>query len=399
MKFLYLRTHYWFSLKAGGSVGHTAGVINALKNKVNLEILSNDTLAEVDHPITLVKPIFIPWLPNDLNELIYNAKIIRYCEEIDIDTIYQRHSAFSFSGAYLAKKKEIPFILEFNSSDVWKLRYWSSNNNLLRKIYRSIIKLPLASFIENYNINYASYIVVVSQVLSDFLVGKGVDSKKIIVMPNGVDEKKYQPNIDCTEIKKRYDLKNKVVVGFIGTFGVWHGVENIVIAYGELLKRFPKYITNTNLLLIGDGIKMIEVKKQIDEYSLIKNVILTGIVPQSDGAKHLAACDILVNSTIENPDGSVFFGSPTKLFEYMAMGKGIICSDMAQMSDVLDHKRTAYMVQPGNKEELILGLKALIDNQYMREELGRNARAEVIKKYTWDKQIDKVLEKIKNDKL
>ena len=60
MKILYLRTLYWFGLKAGGSVGHTAGVINAMDKKVRLSVVSNDELWGVNKEITVVKPIKFP---------------------------------------------------------------------------------------------------------------------------------------------------------------------------------------------------------------------------------------------------------------------------------------------------------------------------------------------------
>ena len=149
--------------------------------------------------------------------------------------------------------------------------------------------------------------------------------------------------------------------------------------------------------MIGDGIRMPEVKERILEYNLEKNAVLTGLIPQEQGAKFLSACDILINATVPNPDGSEFFGSPTKLFEYMAMGKAIICSNMAQMSEILEHGKTAYMVEPGNIDELATAMKGLVDDGELRQRLGDSARDEVIQKYTWDKHVDKILKVISNE--
>ena len=107
MKILYLRTLYWFGLKAGGSVGHTAGVINAMDKKAELSVVSNDFLPDVDKEITVVEPIKIPLVPKDILELFYNFKIIKYCKNLKPNAIYQRYNGFSFCGAYIAKKKNI----------------------------------------------------------------------------------------------------------------------------------------------------------------------------------------------------------------------------------------------------------------------------------------------------
>jgi glycosyltransferase involved in cell wall biosynthesis len=399
VKILYLRTLYWFDLKAGGSVGHTAGVINAMDKKVDLHVVSNDNLAEVKKEIEILRPVFLPFVPKEISELFYNFKVIKHCKTMKSDVIYQRYNGFSFCGAYLAKQKNISFVLEFNSSDVWKIKHWKSNDNKLKKIakliYNKLFRLPIVSFIETYNLKNASSIVVVSDALKNTLLEFGVDKRKIIVNPNGIDEEKYRPGIKCDDIKQKYDLINQCVLGFIGTFGQWHGAENIALAYGRLLQKYPEYKEKSKLLMIGDGIKMGEVKKHISDFVIDKNVVLTGLVPQSDGAKYLAACDVLINSTVPNPDSSEFFGSPTKLFEYMAMGKAIICSDMAQMAEILEHKKTAYMVKPANTDELMKVMKMLIDDKKTQDILGKNARKEVVAKYTWDKHVVNILKKVK----
>ena len=77
------------------------------------------------------------------------------------------------------------------------------------------------------------------------------------------------------------------------------------------------------------------------------------------------------------------------------MGKGIIASDLDQIGEILDHEKTAYLVKPGDKEALAQGLKVLIESPKLREALGKNAREEVLKKYTWEKHTHKIIERLK----
>jgi glycosyltransferase involved in cell wall biosynthesis len=78
----------------------------------------------------------------------------------------------------------------------------------------------------------------------------------------------------------------------------------------------------------------------------------------------------------------------------MAMGKGIVASDLAQIGEVLTHGKTAWLVKPGDVESLMFGLKALIDDGQKRSRLGRAARREVVTKYTWHEHTRRIIEKL-----
>jgi len=111
-KLLYIRSVYWFNLKTGGSVGHTAGVVNSLNKKIKLDVYSNDKLPSVAAPVNIIKPIKIPFLPNDICELLYSLKLIILFRKLtDYNAIYQRYSGFSFASSYLSKRHKIPLIL------------------------------------------------------------------------------------------------------------------------------------------------------------------------------------------------------------------------------------------------------------------------------------------------
>jgi len=140
---------------------------------------------------------------------------------------------------------------------------------------------------------------------------------------------------------------------------------------------------------------MPRVKEHLQRSGALQAATLTGLVPQEQGPAYLAASDILVASHVPNPDGSPFFGSPTKLFEYMAMGKAIVASDLDQIGEVLKHDQTAWMVKPGDAQSLMFGLKALIDDEGRRHRLGESARREVVAKYTWENHTRRIIEKLK----
>ena len=390
---LFLRTDHWFNIKSGGSVGHIAGVINGLRSLgIQTEVVSTDRLLGVEdsEQLHLCRPIYRRGrnLPN-FPEIIYNDQLFDFLESYwknwEPDFIYQRLSLGNYTGVRLKRKYCIPFVCEYNGSFTWMARHWQK-----RRLFHD----NLMNRIELLNLHASDIVVVVSNESKNELLLRGITPEKILVNPNGVDPERYSPNVDGSSIREKYALDGFTVLGFIGTFGHWHGAEVLAEGFGRLLQQYPEYRDKVRLLMIGDGPKMPLVKKAIRRHESEYFCILTGIVPQEQGPLHLAACDILVSPHVPNPDGTPFFGSPTKLFEYMAMGKGIVASDLDQIGEILEHEKTAWMTRPGDTESLVRGMKTLIDDEPLRNRLGARAREEAVAKYAWREHTRRIVEKL-----
>ena len=161
------------------------------------------------------------------------------------------------------------------------------------------------------------------------------------------------------------------MLGFISTFQPWHGAVVLARAFAALLRDHPEHRDSVRLLMIGTGPELGEARRVIDAAGFADAVHFTGLVAQEDGPAHLAACDILVSPHVPNADGSPFFGSPTKLFEYMAMGKGIVASNLDQIGEVLRHGETAWLVPPADAAALAAGLDRLVARRRAARRSGR----------------------------
>ena len=146
-------------------------------------------------------------------------------------------------------------------------------------------------------------------------------------------------------------------------------------------------------MLVGEGLLYPEVANQLAKFCAAGKVSLTGLLPHDQIPSYLDACDILVSPHISLP-GRRFFGSPTKLFEYMAMGKAIVASNLDQLAQVLQHNRTAWLVEPGNTKELTSAITLLAEDPELRERLGRAARATAVEKHSWRQNAKSVLARI-----
>ena len=377
---LYLRTDLSFGLKAGGSVGHTAGVLNHLADFSGRPIMvSTDTVPTVDPAIEvqLVSPAEAFWEYPELPSLVMNDQFKTATQAAvrsrPISFVYQRYSLNSYAGAREAVQQRVPFVLEYNGSEIWMSRHWGT----------PLEHEALSSRIEMANLTIADLVVVVSQPMADELIARGIPASKILVNPNGVEPDRYSPAIDGSATRTQLGFDGKTVIGFIGTFGPWHGAEVLAQAFAKLIQAHPPYRESVRLLMIGDGVKMGEVTDALDAGGVRDLTALTGIVAQADGPRYLAASDILASPHVPNADGTPFFGSPTKLFEYMAMGKGIVASDLDQVGEILEHGRAAVMTIPGNVDSLVDGLRVLIDDQARRDALGAEARRLAVDRHTW----------------
>jgi len=87
-----------------------------------------------------------------------------------------------------------------------------------------------------------------------------------------------------------------------------------------------------------------------------------------------------------------FFGSPTKLFEFMAIGRPLVASDLEQIGEVLEDGVTAVMVVPGSLDSLVEGIERVLALPDKGAALGRAATAEAKLHHTWESRVKSILE-------
>ena len=386
----YFRTDVWAKNNtASGAIAHTKGVVEAFAKKYNVTLVSpakfNYIESNVNYQVVSVDNMLSSGI-NELAELEYNQYLKTLLSKVKEDNpkfIYQRYGLDNYVGAYISRILNIPFILEYNGSEIWMSKNWGKRFHFE----------DMAEKIEMTDFRYADLIVANAEPMKDELKERGIDEKKILIIPNGVDPSRFSPDVDGRHIREKYNLNDEnILVTFVGTFGPWHGAE--VLA--ETIKYTCQANADVRYMFVGNGNNFKLVSDIVKDSGCSDRVILTGIIPQLETPAYLAASDILVSPQIPNPDGTPFFGSPTKLFEYMAMGKAIVASNLDQMSYLLSNNETALLTEPANVAEVSNAILKLAKDSELRNKLGINARKEVLDKYTWDKHVDIILNELDN---
>jgi glycosyltransferase involved in cell wall biosynthesis len=112
-------------------------------------------------------------------------------------------------------------------------------------------------------------------------------------------------------------------------------------------------------------------------------VSMPGLVAHERALRLLSACDVCVSPHVPNADGSRFFGSPTKLFEYMGLGKAIVASDLEQIGAVIEHGRSGLLHPPGDVATAAAAIRRLLEDPALGARLGDAALARAHERFSW----------------
>jgi glycosyltransferase involved in cell wall biosynthesis len=407
---LYLDANLPIGAGTGGSVAHTRGVIDGLIDEgFHVDYASGKAIPTDSAGARWLKIPAIEFLalPPELNCYAFDETFDRFAEncarENSYAFIYQRMSVHNFTGAMLRRRLGIPLVLEYNGSEAWAAANWSRK----LRLHDMAVRTELAS------LRNADLVVTVSDTLAEEVAAAGVPRHKIVTYPNCIDPRIFDPSRFSPQqtgsLRERLRIGGDACIAtFIGTFGAWHGVDFLAKAVRRLIDTDSTWLAGHKLhfLLIGDGLKMAEVQALLGSKPYSDFVTLTGTVPQNIAPAYLAASDIFLSPHVPNPDGSAFFGSPTKLFEYMAMERPIVASDLDQIGKVLRGtyfepsgdllRPMAELFTPNSEDDFLTALRKIVENPAFAREMAKNARAVALDSFTWRHHVEAILRRARD---
>ena len=308
----------------------------------------------------------------------FERKLDRRVQDLQPDLIYERSNYLQLSGVKVARRRGIPHVLEVNSPYV-DMR---SAEGRLPDFW-----ISWAGGIEREQITQTNRAVCVSRSLRDHLAEKhDIHSSQLSVVPIAVNPDKIETrNEAVTKILDRCNLRGQCVIGYVGAFFEWHGLDLIIKAVGQLLKD----CNEVSLLMVGDGSIAPSLKNLCQRLGVEDHVVFTGRVPHEVVFNYIKAMDIAV---LPN---SHWWGTPTKIIEYGAVGTPIVAADLLPVRELMTHNRDGLLVEP-TVDALLEGLRQLKNDSKLRRRFASTFKEKVLAEYTWSKNVDRVLSLIQD---
>jgi glycosyltransferase involved in cell wall biosynthesis len=314
-------------------------------------------------------PEFIfEWIELFFNVISY-FRLRREVKQHQIDCIYERYSLFLFASVWWAKRKGIPIVLEINDSC------------LVHRVRHLTFK-GLARKLEEWIFSNATGLVFISNRFQEVATEAYPNIAPSVVSPNAADLDKFIINREAgIALREQLNINDKVVVGYVGAFVHWHGIDWFVDMIVDQLKAHPKLV----LLLVGDGVCFEAIKSRTKDAGVETQIILPGRVEHAQIPSYLSAMDFGIL-----PDSNDY-GSPMKLFEFMAMEKGMVAPDFSPITEVVKHNETSWLFPANNRQACIDLTLSLVEQQEQQKQVGLNARSYIEKERQWRHNAEQII--------
>jgi glycosyltransferase involved in cell wall biosynthesis len=217
-------------------------------------------------------------------------------------------------------------------------------------------------------------ITVSTDAIRELAIQYGAKPESIFDAPVGADLELFNPTVDGSRIKQKYQLSSPVII-YHGQIDLGTYPDQLLHAVPLILKQFP----TAQFLIVGGGDKLNLLKQLAQDLSITNTVIFTDYVNQTEIPKYIAAADIAVACFAGN---EITRGkSPLKIAEYLAMGKPIVASRVGDIPKMVGD--AGILVAPNDSDVLAESIISLLNNREKRFKLGQQARLRAEQIYNW----------------
>jgi len=272
------------------------------------------------------------------------------------------------AGWLCSRLKRTPWIFELRD-------LWPESISAVGAIQRGVLTKALERF-ELHLYRSASAVVCLTESFVSNLRSRGIDPAKLFFVPNGVDPGYWLEESDSREVVRRGlgIASEAVLVSYVGTIGMAHGLGTLIAAARETKERRP----DIRFAVVGDGAEKDAVESLVQKFGLA-NVCLTGLVERDRARDILRASDVTL--VLLRKAGVFETVIPSKMLEAFAAGCPVVLGVGGEARRILEAANAGIVIDPESTEQLMAAIERLADRPEERLRLGESGRRYVAAKF------------------
>jgi PEP-CTERM/exosortase A-associated glycosyltransferase len=269
------------------------------------------------------------------------------------------------------KKFGIPVVYEVRAfwEDAAVDHGTSTENGLRYKLTRAL---------ETYALKRADAVTTICEGLRKDIVARGIPADKVTVIPNAVDIDKFALGGSADQaLKDKLGLSGSRLIGFIGSFYAYEGLDVLLRAVPKLSARMP----DLRVLLVGGGPQDAQLRQLAKDLKIEDKVVFTGRVPHDQVNRYYDLLDVLVYPRL--PMRLTDLVTPLKPLEAMAQGRILAASDVGGHLELIADGKTGVLFRANDTDSLVEKVATLLESQQKWPELRRAGRNYVETERNW----------------
>jgi len=331
---------------------------------------------------------FVYMLPHYLQRLAYGSSIAENIKKSKFVAV----QVFTYSVSCLLRALRV---VRSNSVDSI-VACWTIPQGLIAMILRAVTRKPvvlmafpveLSLAISKYRflmpllrktLSKADLVIANSQYTKNLILGLGTPPQKVHVVYPGVDTRRYLSTRN-DGARKEFGLPDAPTLLTVARLVERKGIKNLVQAMPRILTTMPTVM----LVIVGDGPERDRLKEEVRRLGLSGNVIFVGKVAEDKLLRLYEISDVFVLPAIVDSDGNTE-GLGVVLLEAMSTQKPVVASRVGGIPEVVVHKQTGILVEPGNPDELARAITYLLKNDQISVKMGRKGRQRAEQIFDWN---------------
>lgn len=293
-----------------------------------------------------------------------------------VDVIHAHSPVLNGMAALAAgRKHSIPVVYEIRA-------FWEDASASLGTCREGDLRYRFTKWLETGVVQKADAVTVICDGLKNDLVSRGIEAEKITLIPNAVDISKFSgPEEPDADLKARLGLEDATILGFIGSFYEYEGLNILIDSLPTILENMPR----TRLLLVGGGPEEDALRAQVKSLGLEDQVVFTGRVPHDRVQKYYNLVDIFVYPRKKMRLTDLV--TPLKPLEAMAQHKLVAASDIGGHNELIEDGKTGILFKPDDVDDLAQTIERIVQQKDKWPEILANGRRYVEEVRNWTNSV------------